>query len=442
MCVPSSRLQPLLLDYDLRVACSQCCNQERQVTYTLKSVEHTCAEDLLLCRTKGGSCWRPVFNRPTFPNPARYKRCHFFVEGSGCQQHRNRCTFATSTEEAAVWTFEKHHGLNRQLLCRLLTQPAEAACLPAEDILESLDVKLVCDLCCVKRTETTFTLKPRQHQCPRRLLLVKAKQSDVWRPVSERPLSGRLGQNVVYQKCSFFVDGSGCTRDGSSCTFARSHEEAIVWNYMRDKKIAMSEFIRDVTQSVRETAEEAAERIHLQFSGKFLEVCKACFQSHPQVLATKRWSGTCSSTAAHHWDPILVHHVSENARKHVYSPLHPLPQNCSFNFCSHVLQGKPCWHPVGHCQDAKSAVEMAVWKAEGGGLNVRPGLVGKAKPTEPSQNLVHCRVCLLVFLSLESYHKHCSSLEHVQLVSEDTRSRCSGRKPPHNLREELQLCDR
>lgn len=433
MSSPDSQLQPLLSEYDLRLACAQCCNQARQVTYTLRSVDHACAKDLLLCRTKGGSFWRPISKRPTFPNPARYELCHFFVEGSGCLQHRNRCTFASSTEEAAVWTFEKHHGLDHQLLCRLLSQPAEAG-----GIFESLDVKLVCDLCRVRLKETTFTLKALQHQCPRRLLLVKTKQSDVWRPVSERPAGGNFGQNVVYHKCNFFVEGSGCTRHGEECMFARSHEEATVWNYMRDKKFTLSEFIRVVTESVSETAQEAAQRIRLQFSGNFLEVCKACFQGHPQAL-TKNRSATCSAEAAHPWDPILVYHVSENARKQVYNQVLPMPQNCSFTFCSHVCQGKPCWHPAGHCQDAKSAVEMAVWKAEHSGLNVRPHLLSKARQTEPSQNLVYCKVCLLVFTSLEGYHKHCSSLEHAQLVSEDSKAEWRGRKPHHG---QLLLCDR
>lgn len=433
------QLQPLLSQYDLRLACAQCCNQERQVTYTLKSVKHTCAKDLLFCRTKGGSCWRPVSKRPTFPNPARYKLCPFFVEGSGCQQHRNRCSFASSTEEAAVWTFEKRNSLDRRILCRLLTQPHEAACPSAGDIFENLDLKLVCDLCCVRLKEITFTLKRLQHQCPKQLLLVKTKQSDVWTPVSERPAGAR---KVVYEKCSFFVEGSGCTQDGNRCTFARSYEEAAVWNYMREKKVTMSELIQVITKRVSETTEEAVERIQQQFSGSFLEVCKVCFQGHPQVLATKKWSPICSAEVAHPWDPILVHHLSENAKKHVYSQVHPLPQNCSFNFCSHVCQGKPCWHPAGSCQDAKSTVEMAVWKAEHGGLNVRPHLLSKVKPTEPSQILVYCKVCLLVLPSLENYHKHCSSLEHTELVSEDTRTKWSRRKPPHNLRDQLLLCER
>lgn len=438
---PGSRLQPLLSKYDLRVACARCCNQERQVTYTLRSIEHTCAKDLLLCRTKGGTFWRPVSKRPTFPSPARYELCHFFVEGSGCLHHRNRCSFASSTEEAAVWTFEKSHGVDRQLLCCLLTHPAEAACPPTGGTFESLDVKLACDLCCVRLKETTFALKALQHQCPRRLLLVKSKQSDVWRPVSELPVGRNISQNVVFQKCYFFVEGSGCTQHGGECTFARTHEEATVWNYMRDKKVALSQFIRVVAESVSETAQEAAERIRLKFSGKFLEVCKACFQGHPQVLSKKR-SATCSAEADHPWEPILVYHVSENARKQVYSQVHPLPRNCSFTFCSHVSQGKPCWHSAGRCQDAKSAVEMAVWKAEHSGLNVRAHLQSEAKQTGPSQNLVYCKVCLLVFSSLENYHKHCSSLEHAQLVSEDSKAKWSGRKPHHTLRGQLLLCDR
>lgn len=335
MSTHSSWLLPLLSEYDLRVACAQCCQKQKQITYVVKPVAHRCAEDLLLCRTKGGGIWRPVSQRPKFPNPSKYKPCHFFVEGYGCQQHRNRCTFASSIEEATVWTFEKRHALDRQLLCHLLAQSAEAAA---------------------------------------------------------------------------------------------------VWNCQRDKKVTVSKG----TQA--ESAERAAELIRQQFPGKFLKVCKVCFQSHPQILATRRWNATCSAEAAHPWDPVLVHYVSESAGKHVCSRLRPLPQDCSFTFCSHVCQGKPCWHPDDRCQAAQSAVEMAAWKAEHGGLNIRPHLVNNAY--QASQNLWYCKVCLLVFSSPEGFYKHCSSLEHTQLASEDTRTKRSGRKPPHNRRDQLSLCDR
>lgn len=340
MSAQSSWLLPLLSEYDLRVTCAQCCQKQKQITYVLKPVNHRCAGDLLLCRTKGGSIWRPVSQRPKFPNPSKYELCYFFVEGSGCQQHRNRCTFASSVEEAAVWTFEKRHGLHRQLLCHLLAQPAEAAA---------------------------------------------------------------------------------------------------VWN---SKKVTASQAIQAGTESTPKIAEKAAELVRQQFPGKFVKVCKVCFQSHPQLLATRRWNGTCSADAAHPWDPVLVHYVSESTGKLVCSQLRPLTRGCCLTFCSHVRQGKPCWHPYESCRAAQSAVEMAVWKAEQEGFNIRPHLVSSVIQTEPSQNLWYCKVCLLVFSSPEGFYKHCSSLEHTQLASEDTRTNWSRRKPPHNRRDQLLLCDR
>lgn len=161
---------------DLRPACAQCCHREKQITYMVKSVDQ-CAENLLLCRIKGGS-WRPISQWPKFPSLAKYELCHFFVEGSGCQRHWNRCSFASSIEEATVWTFEKRHGLDRQLLCSLLAQSAEATHPTVEDIFERLDLKLVCNLCCVRVKETTFTLKPLHHQCPKKLPCLSSQPID------------------------------------------------------------------------------------------------------------------------------------------------------------------------------------------------------------------------------------------------------------------------
>lgn len=444
MSASGSRLAPLLSQYDLRVACTQCCFKEKQITYTLKSINHKCAGNLLFCRAKGGSNWRPVSERPKFPIPSRYEVCVFFVEGSGCVQHKNRCTFASSTEEAAVWTFEKRHGLDRPLLCHLIALSAGGSDQPVSDIFETLDLKLVCNLCCVKQNETAYTVQPVSHNCHRELLVVKAKTSDIWRPVCERPKCGHFGQNVLYKKCDFFVEGSGCTKHGAGCTFATSLEEAAVWNYVRDKKIDHDQLIRLVTESesVSVTPESAAEQMLRQFSGKFIELCKACFCSRPQRLTAKKWNATCSADEAHPWDPVLVHYLAENSEKHIYSQVRPLPQNCKFTFCNHIKNGKPCWHPAGHCQSAQSVVEMAVWKAEHSGLAIRPHLLRSLENTESRQNFMYCKVCLLVLSSPERFYKHCSSLEHAQLLSEDTTTKWTGRKPPHNIRDKLWLCDR
>ncbi|XP_044069058.1 helicase with zinc finger domain 2-like isoform X3 [Siniperca chuatsi] len=451
MSASGSKLAALLSTHDLKLVCTQCSVEEKEITYTLKSVQHQCARNLLLCKAKGGSKWRPVSRRPMFPNPSKYDVCCFFVEGSGCTYHKNRCTFARSDEEAAVWTFEKCHRLDHALLCQLIAQSERGSdqpdnSEPLADLLETLDLKAVCDLCSVKEKEITYTVQSVSHECSRNLLLAKAKASKQWRPVSERPTCGHFGQNVLYQKCNFFVEGSGCTLHGQECTYARSYEEATVWNYVRDKKIDKDKLIRLVTESesISITPEHAAESILQQFSGEFIELCKDCFHERPQKLTTKRWNATCSADTAHTWDPVLVYHLSENSGKHIYSQVRPLPQNCQFKYCSHVRQGKPCWHEAGHCKSAQSEVEMAVWKAEHSGLSVQPHLLqlSRREQTECRPVTMYCKVCLLVLSSPESFYRHCSSLEHAQLLSEDTTTKWRGRQPPHNCRAGFWLCER
>nr|XP_020471411.1 helicase with zinc finger domain 2 isoform X2 [Monopterus albus] len=446
-----SNLDLLSSTHDFKLVCTQCSVKEKEITYTLKPVYHQCACNVLLCKAKGGSIWRPISKRPTFPNPSQYETCWYFKEDSGCSYHGNRCTFARSDEEAAVWNFVKQHRLDHTLLCNLIAQSVTGLDQPKSGeplggLLATLDLKAVCDLCSTKNKEITYTVQSFSHKCSRNHLLAKAKASDQWRPVSEQPVCRNFGKNVIYQVCQYFVEGSGCTQHGQQCTFARSYEEATVWNYIRHNKIGRDKLIRLVTESepISLTAESVAESILQQFSGEFTEFCKACFHDRPLKLTTKRWNATCSADAAHTWDPVLVYHLSDNSRKHIYNEVRPLPQNCQFKYCSHVRQGKPCWHEAGHCQSAQSEVEMAVWKAEHNGLSVRPHLLRlrQQKQTEPRQVTMYCKVCLLVLSSPESFYKHCSSLEHAQLLSEDTTTKWRGRQPPHNCRAQFWLCER
>uniref|UniRef100_A0A672Y8S5 Helicase with zinc finger domain 2-like n=1 Tax=Sphaeramia orbicularis TaxID=375764 RepID=A0A672Y8S5_9TELE len=87
---------------------------------------------------------------------------------------------------------------------------------------------------------------------------------------------------------------------------------------------------------------------------------------------------------------------------------------------------------------------MEVWLAEQAGLPVRCLLLqmGGAGRAESKPVTMYCKVCLLVLSSPESFYKHCSSLEHAQLLSEDTSVRWRGRRPPHDRRAEFWMCDR
>ncbi|CAJ1050780.1 helicase with zinc finger domain 2 [Xyrichtys novacula] len=449
MSANETKLSPLKSTHDLRLACDQCCIKQGEITYKLKSVQHRCGHSLLLCRVKDSSIWRPITRRPTFPNPSHYEVCHFYREGFGCTQHKNRCSFARSKEEAAVWTFEKQHRVDHVLLCHLIAQservsdPPDSSD-PLATLLETLDLKAGCDLCCTRRKEITYTIQTVGHRCQRNLLLAKSKASQLWRPVSDRPTLGHFGKGVFYQECLYFAEDSGCTVHGQTCTFARSFEEATVWNHVRDRDLDRDQLLKLVVESEPTllTPERAAESILLQFPGEFVELCTDCFLE--KKLTNKRWNNTCAADAAHTWEPVLVHHLSDSSGKHIYSQVRPLPSNRQFKFCSHVRQGKPCWHPAGHCGSAQSEVEMSVWKVEDSGLYVRPQLLqmSQAQQTKHGQGNMYCKVCLLVLSSPESFFKHCSSLEHAQLLSEDTTTRWRGRQPPHGQRADFWLCER
>uniref|UniRef100_A0A669EGR9 C3H1-type domain-containing protein n=1 Tax=Oreochromis niloticus TaxID=8128 RepID=A0A669EGR9_ORENI len=71
---------------------------------------------------------------------------------------------------------------------------------------------------------------------------------------------------------------------------------------------------------------------------------------------------------------------------------------------------------------------MAVWKAEHTGLCVRPHLLQLSQPvqTQPRKVTMYCKVCHLSLSSPESFYKHCASLEHAQLVAQDTTTRWRG----------------
>lgn len=453
MSTSGSKLTPLLSRHDLKFVCAQCCVKEKEITYRLKSVQHQCTRNLLLCKAKGGQKWRPVNRRPLFPNPSQYVVCRFFVEDFGCSEHRNRCSFARSAEEAAVWNIEKQLELDHTSVSYLLAQSERGSAQPnkvesLDDLLGTLDLKPVCSFCSTKQKKITYTIKQIKHQCGRNLLLAKfkAKVSNQWRPVAERPEFGNFGRNVIYQACRFFAEDTGCTQHGEQCSYARSDEEAVVWNFVRDQKIDNNKLIRAVTESVpvSATPKSVAEDIFEEFSGEFFELCKECFYGSPLKLTVKRWNDTCSADAAHTWNPILVYHLSESHGKEIYMQVRPIPEPCTFEYCSHVTEGKPCWHEAGQCQSAHGEVEMAVWKAEKSGLSIRRHLLqlSRGQQTEPKPVSMYCKVCLLALSSSESFFKHCSSLEHAQLLSGDTTIRWRCRPPPHNRRAEFWLCDR
>lgn len=321
------------------------------------------------------------------------------------------------------------------------------------DLLLTYNFKVVCSACSVKENEISYTLKAVDHQCSRELLLAKGKGTNKWRLVSRRPEFPNPSQ---YEVCWFFKEGSGCTKHRNRCTFARSHEEATVWNFVKHQRIDHSTLIRLITELDRSAVllQNTAETILTEFSGEFQELCKDCFLGTPQTITGKRWNNTCSMDAAHVWSPVLVHYLAGSQGKEVYNQIRPLPPVCPFQYCNHVMQGMPCWHGPRQCQFAHSEVEMAVWRAEAPGCRQELLHLSQERqrqkqqsaqdvvPAPNPQAAIYCKVCFIALSSQESFFKHCASLGHSQMMSGDTTTEWKHRPPPHSHKAEFWICDR
>uniref|UniRef100_A0A9J8D0W5 Si:dkey-97a13.6 n=1 Tax=Cyprinus carpio carpio TaxID=630221 RepID=A0A9J8D0W5_CYPCA len=98
-----AQLQAFMQEYELRAACNACTHKYSRISYSIIATPHRCSHNLLLVRAKvRGHRWNPVSMRPSYPHPNRYEVCWYFKEDVGCYVHHDRCTFASSPEEAAV----------------------------------------------------------------------------------------------------------------------------------------------------------------------------------------------------------------------------------------------------------------------------------------------------------------------------------------------------
>lgn len=227
----------LYAQVDLHLGCSKCTQCLNESTYILNEVEHNCPREILLVRYKQGAnnrVWRKVGRRPSFPRPWRYEVCHYYIPGLGCRRHGNRCTFAQSSEEALVWTFERKYNLPRLNLKAAVqgTSAPDRPQTPAETIRAEFGghFQLLCALCFRCRPSCLLPVDPRghcpKHQiCPTVLIHVitegrKRQFVEVRpQPQNRRPLN----------YCNFEGRGVPCRHGVSRCEYAHSAVEMAVW---------------------------------------------------------------------------------------------------------------------------------------------------------------------------------------------------------------------
>ncbi|XP_058635422.1 helicase with zinc finger domain 2-like [Onychostoma macrolepis] len=235
-------LQTLKKRFSLCVRCNKCSKKHNEISYSLNQVIHHCSEDILLIRWKRkNSVWRPVAPRPGRPRPRKYVVCWYYTKETGCKKHGSRCTFARSSEEAALWNTMKHEQLTIPQIVNMIKQNQRTLQSKSQKKGGQFD----CTLCQVhfptdeKLMNHCFTVKHRR--------LIFEDTSRTWKYRDPPPTHKDLklcGRSLI---CEY----------GDNCTKAHSQEELREW----EKRIKAS----------RKRATDAAEMGLLSYQDKLLE---------------------------------------------------------------------------------------------------------------------------------------------------------------------------
>lgn len=230
------------------------------------------------------------------------------------------------------------------------------------EIFQRAEVRVGCSVCACKEEEITYSIKPTPHRCQGNVLIAKLKNvGNCWRPISARP---KYPQPMRYDVCWFFVEGSGCTVHGRTCTFARSHEEAFIWDFLKRHFLDLESLIgllKEVEQNVS-NLEGVSEKILANWCGDFQELCRECFYGSPHRITESSY--VCDTELGHCWRPMMVHSLAQSPGTRVFSEIRPLPPNAWLQLCCHDTKDKSRGHSPLECQFAHSKVELAVWKQE------------------------------------------------------------------------------
>ncbi|XP_062853231.1 3'-5' exoribonuclease HELZ2-like [Trichomycterus rosablanca] len=322
---------------------------------------------------------------------------------------------------------------------------------------QTLDLCVCCNQCCKGRTEISFDLVTHSHQCSKNILLARDKGgNNQWKQVVSPP---KFPKPSTYAVCWFYAEGRGCKMHEDKCTFARSNEEAAVWNFIKKECIDLSQLISLVNNNATTPVQQETLGCHLvlkrffsRFQGTFVELCKACFHDSPQKISMKV-SDTCAS--GHSWRPVLIFcHKDEQTK--VYNEIRPIPKRNvrQWKLCRYVNKGEPCWHGAHRCWFAHSEIEIAVWMSESSGSVNRPALLrasqmlqtqasaansGAALQEQKQQH--YCHVCRCQFSGHEDFMNHCFSAKHRKVIFEDSTSTWRFRDPPPTSKS-FRLCRR
>lgn len=273
----------LLQEYDPRIACDRCCTSESEITHSLvPHLQHDCAESHLLVKQRGvPGRWRLVSPVPAYPNPERYAKCRYYVEGKGCSWHSPRCSFARSVEEMEVWNILKQAGCGYSELVKWLK--AKQGFPPKrrnshvnhynqkERIQTQFPGQFMeyCGICfhstprkCSVKSNTVCKLKRRHGWVPVLVLRQNNKQSMVYEEV--RPMPQKTVSSWALCK-----RGKQCPY--GNCWFAHSDLEIVIWTAESQEGFDRSVLLLP-TQKQQQKAEASPSQTQQYY-------CQACTQT-------------------------------------------------------------------------------------------------------------------------------------------------------------------
>ncbi|XP_069099387.1 3'-5' exoribonuclease HELZ2 isoform X1 [Pleurodeles waltl] len=312
-----------------------------------------------------------------------------------------------------------------------------------ETLQSQLELRLACSMCSVRQDESTFVLRPWKHNCAALTLLGQKKGSRTaqWREIRRRPDYPIPAKYII---CWYYRAGSGCKKHRNRCTFAWSQEEVLVWTIEKDLNLRRNDLRSRLLQPQQKTVQASLPAksilttgldILQEYGGQFQEICGTCFNCKPPKISPWPLVLLCQSHPVS--ECLLVHVLTEEGRKKQYREIRPVPPLRHLQPCQFILRGLPCRHGGKRCNYAHSEVEMMVWEAERRGQLARSDLLapplrnpltGELEGQEES--VFYCRVCLVTADSQENFERHCASLEHTQMMSDDTLTVWEYRSPP------------
>ncbi|XP_076125051.1 3'-5' exoribonuclease HELZ2-like isoform X2 [Alosa pseudoharengus] len=232
------------------------------------------------------------------------------------------------------------------------------------EVLQTAELRIGCSICTTKEEEITYSIKTIPHKCQENLLLAKLKKDGkCWRPISKRP---EYPNPMQYDVCWFFAEGSGCTVHRKRCTFARSPEEVLIWNFLKRHFLDLESLISLISELEQNVSnlEGVSENIFADWSGEFQELCRECFNRSPCRITERESSHVCGTVLGHRWTPMMVHCLEQSPGNRMFSEIRPLPPKALLQLCCHDTKDKSPGHIPLECQFAHNKVELAVWKQE------------------------------------------------------------------------------